>query len=78
MKKYRKIALTGHYVAANDVIFGTTVNPIVYESGISMFIDIEYDTWNMNLVALEKFLKYIWKSKLLMHIFMVHQKNLMN
>lgn len=34
--------------------FDATVNPIVYEGGIPVFIDTEYDTWNMDPVALEK------------------------
>lgn len=32
----------------------TTVNPVVYEGGIPVFIDTEYDTWNMDPAALEK------------------------
>ena len=34
--------------------FDATVNPIVYEGGIPVFIDTEYDTWNMDPEALEK------------------------
>lgn len=34
--------------------FDATVNPIVYEGGVPVFIDAEYDTWNMDPVALEK------------------------
>jgi dTDP-4-amino-4,6-dideoxygalactose transaminase len=30
------------------------VNPVVYEGGEPVFIDTEYDTWNMDPVALEK------------------------
>lgn len=26
--------------------FDATVNPVVYEGGVPIFIDIEYDTWN--------------------------------
>ena len=47
-------ALSGKYVAASDMTFDATVNPIVYEGGIPVFIDTEYDTWNMDPVALEK------------------------
>lgn len=47
-------ALANKYVAASDMTFGATVNPIVYEGGIPVFIDTEYDTWNMDPVALEK------------------------
>ena len=44
----------GDKVFASDMTFDATVNPIVYEGGIPVFIDTEYDTWNMNPVALEK------------------------
>ena len=36
------------------MIFDTRVKPVVYEGGTSVFIDTEYDTWNMDPVALEK------------------------
>ena len=45
---------TGDRVFCSDVTFGATVNPVVYEGGIPVFIDTEYDTWNMDPVALEK------------------------
>ena len=38
----------------SDVTFTATVNPVVYEGGIPVFIDTEYDTWNMDPKALEK------------------------
>lgn len=47
-------ALAGKLVAASDMTFDATVNPIVYEGGIPVFIDTEYDTWNMDPEALEK------------------------
>ena len=34
--------------------FDATVNPVVYEGGEPVFIDSEYDTWNMSPEALEK------------------------
>ena len=34
--------------------FDATVNPVAYEDGEPVFIDTEYDTWNMDPVALEK------------------------
>ena len=46
--------LEGHRVFASDTTFDATVNPICYESGEPVFIDTEYDTWNMDPVALEK------------------------
>lgn len=47
-------ALVGKKVFASDMTFDATVNPIVYEGGIPVFIDTERDTWNMDPVALEK------------------------
>ncbi len=44
----------GDLVFCSDVTFGATVNPVVYEGGIPVFIDTEYDTWNMDPVALDK------------------------
>lgn len=41
-------------VFCSDMTFAATVNPIVYEGGIPVFVDSEYDTWNMDPVALEK------------------------
>lgn len=49
----------GDKVFCTDMTFDATVNPIVYEGGIPIFIDTEYDTWNMDPTALEKaFLTY--------------------
>lgn len=44
----------GNKVFCSDMTFDATVNPIVYEGGIPVFIDTEYDTWNMDPAALEK------------------------
>lgn len=44
----------GDKVFCSDMTFAATVNPIVYEGGTPIFIDTEYDTWNMDPVALEK------------------------
>lgn len=44
----------GDTVFCSDMTFAATVNPVVYEGGISVFIDTEYDTWNMDPVALDK------------------------
>lgn len=49
-----KGALYNKKVFCSDVTFDATVNPVVYEGGIPVFIDTEYDTWNMDPVALEK------------------------
>lgn len=45
---------TGDRVFCTDMTFDATVNPVVYEGGVPVFIDTEYDTWNMDPVALER------------------------
>lgn len=52
-----KGALFEKRVFCSDMTFDATVNPVVYEGGIPVFIDTEYDTWNMDPVALEKALE---------------------
>ncbi len=47
-------ALTGRKVFCSDMTFGATVNPVAYEGGEAVFIDSEYDTWNMDPECLEK------------------------
>lgn len=47
-------ALEGKKVFCSDMTFAATLNPVVYENGEPVFIDTEYDTWNMNPKALEK------------------------
>ena len=49
-----KGSLSQKLVAASDVTFGATVNPILYEGGTPVFIDTEYDTWNRYTYRLEK------------------------
>lgn len=44
----------GEKVFCSDMTFAATVNPVIYEGGIPIFIDTEYDTWNMDPMALEK------------------------
>ena len=44
----------GDYVFCSDMTFAATVNPVVYEGGIPVFIDTEYETWNMDPIALKK------------------------
>lgn len=44
----------GDYVFCSDMTFSATVNPVVYEGGIPIFIDTEPDTWNMDPEALKK------------------------
>lgn len=49
-----KGALNGHKVFCSDMTFSATLNPVVYEGGVPVFIDTEYDSWNMDPAALEK------------------------
>lgn len=49
-----KGAFNGNRVFCSDMTFAATVNPVVYEGGVPVFIDTEYDTWNMDPAALEK------------------------
>ena len=47
-------ALEGKRVFCSDMTFDATLNPVVYEGGVPVFIDTEADSWNMDPVALEK------------------------
>lgn len=44
----------GDRVFCSDMTFDATVNSVMYEGGVPVFIDTEYDTWNMDPNALEK------------------------
>ncbi|MBR6572831.1 MAG: aminotransferase class I/II-fold pyridoxal phosphate-dependent enzyme [Clostridia bacterium] len=44
----------GDKVFCSDLTFAATVNPVVYEGATPVFIDSEYDTWNMDPTALRK------------------------
>lgn len=46
--------LRGHRVFCSDCTFDASINPVAYEDGEAVFIDTEYDTWNMSPEALEK------------------------
>lgn len=47
-------AVQGKCVFCSDMTFDATLNPVVYEGGIPIFIDTDPDSWNMDPVALEK------------------------
>jgi len=47
-------ALEGKKVFCSDMTFDATLNPVVYEGGIPVFIDTDAASWNMDPVALEK------------------------
>ncbi len=44
----------GEKVFCTDMTFDATVNPVVYEGGVPVLIDTEYDTWNMDPEALKR------------------------
>ena len=46
--------LAGRKVFCSDTTFDASINPVAYEDGDAVFIDTEYDTWNMSPEALEK------------------------
>lgn len=47
----------GDKVFCSDMTFAASVNPVKYEGGEPIFIDSEYETWNMDPEALEKAFK---------------------
>ena len=54
MPKSGSNVLEGKKVFCSDMTFAATVNPVVYEGGEPVFIDSEYDTWNMDPKSLKK------------------------
>ena len=44
----------GDKVLCSDMTFAATLNPVLYEGGEAVFVDTEYDTWNMCPEALDK------------------------
>lgn len=46
--------LYGKRVFVTDMTFDASVNPVLYEGGEPVFIDSEYETWNMDPDALRK------------------------
>lgn len=66
----------GDYVFCSDLTFSATVNPVVYEGGIPIFIDSERDTWNMDPKALEEAFKLYPQVKVvvLVHLYGVPAK----
>jgi len=70
------LALKAVGVGAGDVVFcpsltfSATANPIIYQNAIPVFIDSDYETWNMCPIALEKaFEKYNPKAVLVVHLY---------
>ena len=44
-------SLEGKRVFCSDMTFDATVNPVVYEGGIPVFIDTEKESWNRDLAT---------------------------
>lgn len=62
----------GDIVFCQDLTFSATVNPIIYQNAIPVFIDSNYETWNIDPKELEAaFEKYIDKVKavLVVHLY---------
>ena len=57
--------LAGHRVFCSDMTFDASINPVAYEDGDAVFIDTEYDTWNMSPEALEKAFEFYPDTRLI-------------
>ncbi len=44
----------GDVVLCQSLTFSATANPIIYQNAIPVFIDSNYETWNMDPEALEE------------------------
>lgn len=66
----------GDKVFCSDLTFVATVNPVKYEGAEPIFIDSEYETWNMDPLALEKAFKLYPEVKVvvLVHLYGVPAK----
>ncbi|RFU67143.1 aminotransferase class I/II-fold pyridoxal phosphate-dependent enzyme [Peribacillus saganii] len=61
----------GDIVFCPTLTFSATANPIIYQNAVPVFIDSDYETWNMSLKALEEaFEKYPEvKAVLVVHLY---------
>lgn len=62
----------GDIVLCQSLTFSATANPIIYEKAVPVFIDSDYETWNMCPVALEKALEQYGenvKAVLVVHLY---------
>lgn len=58
----------GDTVFCTDMTFHASVNAIVYEKAVPVFIDTEYDTWNMDPIALERAFELYPDTKVIMTV----------
>src|SRR5699024_6835229 len=70
------LALKAAGVGQDDIVFcqsltfSASANPIRYEKAIPVFIDSEYETWNMDTKALEEaFEKYTPKAVIVVNLY---------
>ncbi len=56
----------GDKIFCTDMTFAATVNPVLYEKAEPIFIDTEYETWNMDPTALEKAFELYPETKVVM------------
>lgn len=60
----------GDIVFCPSLTFSATANPIIYQNAIPVFIDCDYETWNMSPSALEKaFERYSPKAVMVVHLY---------
>lgn len=61
----------GDIVFCQSLTFSATANPIIYQKAVPVFIDSDYESWNMDPVALEEaFLKFPGvKAVLVVHLY---------
>jgi len=65
--------IEGDIVFCQSLTFSASANPIIYQKAIPVFIDSDYETWNMSPVALEEaFKKYENKGKKPKAVIVVH------
>jgi dTDP-4-amino-4,6-dideoxygalactose transaminase len=63
----------GDIVFCQSLTFSATANPIIYQKAIPVFIDSDYETWNMSPAALdEAFQKYETMGKMPKAVIVVH------
>ena len=62
--RLHEATLSSRKVLCSDLTFDASVNPVAYEDGEAVFIDTEYDTWNMDPEALEKAFQIYPEAKL--------------
>jgi len=63
----------GDIVFCQSLTFSASANPIIYQNAIPVFIDSDYETWNMNPICLEvAFEKYKKIGKMPKAVIVVH------